>query len=165
MSRGQGGGSQGRGRERSETPGRSRRQEPAHPGRPGAREGLASPVLGRWPPWVGGGRCGCPALPLHPGNGVVKDQGRERLKGGPVLTEEFQAVSQGQGRRYFGPWSRLPPLGDRVRLRPHSDGRPPGPRSPLTPFPGPYPPKNRGLACLPGGCVYPASVFEAVEAL
>lgn len=82
-----------------------------------------------------------------------------------MLTEEFQAVSQGQGRRYFGPWSPLPPLGDRVRLRPHSGGRPPGPRSPLTPFPGPYPPKSRGLARLPGGRVYPASVFEAVEAL
>lgn len=44
--------------------------------------------------------------------GVVKDQGRVRLKGGPVLLEEFRAMSQGQGKQYFGPWSRLLPLGD-----------------------------------------------------
>lgn len=108
---------------------------------------------------------GAQPSPCAPGIGVVKDQGRVRLKGGPVLLEEFQAVSQGQGKRYFGPWSRLPPLGDRVRLRPHL-GRPaarsPGP---LIPFPRLYPPKSRGLSRLPGGRVCPASVFEAVEAL
>lgn len=78
---------------------------------------------------------GAQPSPCAPGIGVVKDQGRVRLKGGPVLLEEFQAVSQGQGKWYFGPWSRLPPLGDRVRLRPHL-GRPaarsPEPADPLS---------------------------------
>lgn len=71
-----------------------------------------------------------------------------------MLTEEFQAMSQGQGRRYFGPWSRLPPLETGVQLEVTlgtAAARSPGARRP--PLPGRHIPQEQRLARLPTGRV------------